>query len=225
MHHKEGNGPEDLSTTEPFKRDSFLHWLAYFARFIFLTPFELPLYFFKRNRNDYGLKVIFAYVSFFSILGLSYSYNPQGTITVFFVPTAICWFGLMAGNWTQHAFVDQGDPSCDYKNSITVIDSLYNERCFNDGYHIGHHLRPGMHWTEMPEEFEINRALYKEKKALIFRKLDYQAIWFLLMFKQHSLLFKYYCGEMTKADFLETMKGRLKPLPTHFSNKKTAIVP
>ncbi|MCR9204341.1 MAG: fatty acid desaturase [Halobacteriovoraceae bacterium] len=213
MHHKEGNGPEDLSSTEKYQRDSFLGWLHYFLRFCLLLPIELPLYFFKQKRKDYAFKIIFAYTFFYSFLALAYNFNPAGTLTVFFVPTLICWFGLMAGNWTQHAFVASEDPSCDYQNSITVVDSIYNKRCFNDGYHIGHHLFPGMHWTEMPAEFEKNKDKYEPKRPLVFRTLDYQLIWFLLMFKQHKKLANYYVGNESKESVVELIKQRLKPCP------------
>jgi fatty acid desaturase len=213
MHHKEGNGKDDLSTTETFKRDSFLGWLKYFGAFIFTLPFELPAYFIKRGRKDYALNVILGYILFYSVLITAIAFNELGAIFVFIVPTLICWFGLMGGNWAQHAFVDQEDPECPYKNSITVVDSLYNKRCFNDGYHIGHHLFPGMHWTEMPAEFEKNRDKYYDKGAMVFRKLDYQMIWLLLMLKQYRKLAEYYVpreGEKVDTNtIVEIIKKRL----------------
>jgi len=31
---------------------------------------------------------------------------------------------------------------------------LYNLLCFNDGYHVEHHARPGLHWTRLPDRVE-----------------------------------------------------------------------
>jgi fatty acid desaturase len=216
MHHKEGNATTDLSSTENFKRDSFIYWLGYFIRFSFLVPFELPYYFFKRNQNKFALKVIAGYIIFIGLIYSSYQYNPSGTIMIFLIPQAICWFGLMGGNWAQHAFIDPSDPKNPFKNSITIIDSLYNKRCFNDGYHIGHHLYPGMHWSEMPAEFERNKDKYSENNALVFKKLDYQMIWFLLMIKQYKFLARFYVplnGTNKSLDLIaQDLKSRLSPL-------------
>ncbi len=38
------------------------------------------------------------------------------------LPFALLRLGLMAGNWGQHAFVDDEDPDSDYRSSITTID-------------------------------------------------------------------------------------------------------
>jgi fatty acid desaturase len=210
MHHYEGNNKNDLSSTEMFKRNSFLAWLLYFARFVLLNAIELPYYFIKQKRYDFALKSFLGWISYYAYIYATYSYNPKGAIIVVLIPTAICWFGLMGGNWAQHAFIDAKDPENPYKNSITVIDSVYNKRCFNDGYHIGHHKFPGMHWTEMPQEFEKNIDEYYENGAMIFRALDYQAIWFLLMLKQYKFLAKYYVPKAGTEISLEEITGLIK---------------
>ena len=95
---------------------------------------------------------------------------------------------MMAGNWGQHAFIDANDPANNYRNSITLINTIYNRRCFNDGYHIGHHLRPHMHWTEMPNDFLRNKDKYAENKAIVFEGMDFQMVWFWLMLKRYDVL-------------------------------------
>ena len=95
---------------------------------------------------------------------------------------------MMAGNWAQHAFIDSNNPENIYRNSITCINTIYNKKCFNDGYHIGHHLRPYMHWTQMPEDFQKNLHLYQLNKAIVFFGIDYFQIWFLLITKNYKKL-------------------------------------
>ena len=110
------------------------------------------------------------------------------TVVVFVFPVIAVRFLMMAGNWGQHAFIDQADPANCYTNSITCINATYNERCFNDGYHIGHHVKQNRHWTEMPEDFQRNIKRYAAEKAIVFQKIDFFVVWLLLMFKKYDTL-------------------------------------
>lgn len=60
---QEDNGELDLSSTELFQRDNFLHFLMYWARFFFLAAVELPLYCTKRGRWALAGKVLAGEVS------------------------------------------------------------------------------------------------------------------------------------------------------------------
>jgi hypothetical protein len=112
-------------------------------------------------------------------------------LVVFVVPVLITRFLLMAGNWAQHAFVDPDDPTNDYKTVTTFINSPYNHRCFNDGYHLGHHLKGTRHWLEMPTDFLAKKDEMIAQRSLVFRKLDYFMIFILLMTKRYRVLATY----------------------------------
>src|SRR4029077_17212020 len=105
----------------------------------------------------------------------------RASLVVFVVPFVTARFAMMAGNWGQHAFVDEASPENNYRNSITCINSTYNRRCFNDGYHIGHHLKATRHWTELPDEFRANVPTYAREGAIVFSGLDFFAVWLCLM--------------------------------------------
>jgi fatty acid desaturase len=107
---------------------------------------------------------------------------------VFILPLFIYRIIAMMGNWTQHAFVDVNDPGNAYKNSITCINVKYNKKCWNDGYHISHHVRPAMHWTEHPGFFQKTIDKYAQNQAIIFDGLDFLQIFFLLMRKRYDKL-------------------------------------
>lgn len=192
MHHNEGNMPEDKSSTMPFQRDSFLGFLHYYLRFLFIGILELAQYFFGKKRKSLGIKAARAEFTYLSILVLLCIFvNLGATMTIFIIPLLIIRLAMMSGNWGQHAFVDQNDPDNDYTSSITCINSGYNQKCFNDGYHIGHHLVPNMHWTDMPVEFQDNLQKYSDNKSLIFVGLDFQLVWVLLMVKRYDVLAKH----------------------------------
>jgi len=117
--------------------------------------------------------------------------NFEATVVVFLVPVLAIRALMMAGNWAQHAFIDPGDPANDYRNSITCITCIncrYNRRCFNDGYHIVHHLRPTQHWTELPADFETRREVYGKNDAVVLDEIDFFTVWLALMLRRWNTL-------------------------------------
>ncbi|HEY6064186.1 MAG TPA: fatty acid desaturase, partial [Chitinophagaceae bacterium] len=60
--------------------------------------------------------------------------------------------------------------------------------CWNDGYHTVHHLRPAMHYTEIPGEFLKLKHEFADKKSLIFDGIHYLHIFVWLMTKRYDKL-------------------------------------
>lgn len=185
MHHVEGNLPADLSSTMRFRRDSFIDFLRYFGRFFFAIAIELPRYFFKRGKVGLGRRALFGELGFDAFIIVGLIFNLQATLVVFVIPLFVIRFLMMAGNWGQHAFVDPADPASPYRNTITCINSPYNARCFNDGYHISHHLKPTRHWSEHPQELIENEAEYAKNEAFVLTGTDFFIVWLMLMLKRH----------------------------------------
>ena len=192
MHHAENNLPPDHSSTMKFQRDSFIDFLKYYGEFILLGIYQLYQYLTFKKRFKIRDKFATGEASFWILcIALSF-FNWQATLAVFVIPVFLYRFLMMAGNWGQHAFIDPADPGNNYRNSITCINSDYNKKCFNDGYHIGHHVRPAMHWTEMPVEFQNNIQTYIAERAIVFRKLDFFSVWLFLMLKRYNWLTNFY---------------------------------
>lgn len=191
MHHREENGPEDCSTTLPYQRDSFVDFLKYVGRFLFLGLPDLFSYFKRKNRPNQLREVFVGEFGWYVLLIALSFVHLEATLAVFILPTLATRFFLMAGNWAQHAFIDPMDWENPYRSITTFVNSGYNARCFNDGYHLNHHLRSSSHWTEMPERFESIKDEVIDNQAIVFRKIDYFIIWLLLMLKQHRVLARF----------------------------------
>jgi len=217
MHHPENNLWDDDSTTLPFQRDSAVDFGRYFGRFLVIGMLDLTRYLWRTRRHKLARRALVGEGLYWAVVvGLCFV-NAPATLTLFVAPVVMGRFGMMAGNWAQHAFVDASSPDNAYRNSITCINVLYNERCFNDGYHIGHHLSARMHWTEMPHEFESNRARYGDERAIVFSGIDYFVIWAFLMAKSYRRLAKHVVplGPATESEekVIALMKERLRPVP------------
>ncbi len=190
MHHAENNMEDDLSSTMKYRRDSLRGFLHYLFTFYFFGIFQLSYYFKKKDQVKFLWRVLRG-ETFFIILTIALAfYNFTAALFILILPFIFIRFAMMAGNWAQHAFIDRDEPDNLYKSSITCINTGYNKRCFNDGYHIGHHLKPSMHWTDMPGNFLQNLDKYENNDVVIFEGVDYFQIWFLLMIKNYKFLAK-----------------------------------
>jgi fatty acid desaturase len=210
MHHPENNLKDDLSTTMPYQRDSFGDFLRYFGRFFAAVVPELGLYLWRRRRIRLFRMMLIGEISFLLFVVVMLFVNWQATLVVFVAPMVIARFAMMAGNWAQHAFIDRDDPANCYRNSITCINSTYNRRCFNDGYHIGHHLKANRHWTELPTDFEASRERYAKERAIVFEGVDFFVVWLMLMGKQYDALAKRFVPLVDNAPSREEIVAMLK---------------
>jgi fatty acid desaturase len=115
-------------------------------------------------------------------------FNWEAAIVVFVLPYFMAAFGLAFTNWMEHAFIDRASSQNIYRNSTTCLNTIYNRIGFNDGYHTGHHLKPGLHWTQLPQAFLNDRAAYARERAIVFNGIYWYELWFLLMTKQYRAL-------------------------------------
>jgi fatty acid desaturase len=216
MHHKEGNLEHDLSSTMRYQRDRFSHWLHYFLSFITLTYTNLYRYHMTRGSRKLAKRFLIGEGSFWLLSLVLLFVNWKATLIVFIGPTLLVRMLMMVGNWGQHAFVCQEQPSNDFRSSITCINSRYNRRCFNDGYHINHHVVATAHWSEHPVEYEANQKLYGEQDAIVFDGLDFFSVWLLLMTKRWRALARAFvrlpgAPERDDEAVIQFLKSRLVP--------------
>jgi fatty acid desaturase len=218
MHHAEENLAGDLSTTIHFQRDSFAHWLRYWGRFLTIGLGELVMYMARKKRRRLLNRIVIGEATYWGTFALLLWLKPIPTLVVFAFPLLVIRTLMMAGNWGQHAFVSADRPNSPYTASITCINSRYNRRCFNDGYHIGHHLQARAHWTEYPVEFESNIARYVENGAIVFENVDFFMVWLLLMTGSYRRLARAYVqlpgsAALSEEQIIALLKERVRPLP------------
>ncbi|HVI43292.1 MAG TPA: fatty acid desaturase [Chitinophaga sp.] len=220
MHHAENNMPEDESSTMKYQRDSLPGFLQYLGSFFFAGVYRLATYFVRKKRKKLLYRSVRGELVF--ILGcvaLSFI-NFPATFVVFILPFIISRIIMMVGNWAQHAFVCPSDPDNNYKNSITCINTKYNHKCWNDGYHISHHVKPNMHWTDHPVYFRKTLDEYISNNAIVFDGIHFLHVWAYLMGKRYDLLAKHFVniGDTFQSDaeiisFLKQRTRRFAVLP------------
>ncbi|MFN6945659.1 MAG: fatty acid desaturase family protein [Cytophagaceae bacterium] len=216
MHHVENNLEDDLSSTMHYQRDSFKDFMKYFLSFVSTGLLDTAKYFNIRQNNRFRNKLLFGEILYIVVCVVLFYFNPAATFMVFVLPYLISRFIMMLGNWTQHSFVDYTDPGNCYKNSINCINTSYNNKCWNDGYHINHHIRPSLHWTEYPIHFLENLDEFSKNKALIFDGIHYLHVWFYLMNKNYKKLAQHLVNIhgtfSSEEEAIELMQSRTKKM-------------
>ena len=217
MHHAENNLEPDESSTMPYQRDSVRGFSIYFLTFFFTGIYTLAAYFFMRKRKRLMYRTVQGELLFiFMCIGLCLV-NWQATLMVFILPLVAFRLVAMAGNWTQHAFVSADEPGNPFQNSITCINVKFNHKCWNDGYHISHHIDPTMHWTEHPLYFRKHLAEFGRQKPVVFVGLNYLDIFLLLMKDRYQELADHFVdvGGHYKNDeeVIAFLRSRTAPIP------------
>jgi fatty acid desaturase len=94
-----------------------------------------------------------------SVFSLAY-YNWLNTLFVFAIPM---FFGYLVTVWhtySHHAGLDTKDH---YEASHNILHRWYNIMTGNLGYHTAHHIKPGLHWSQLPKyHSSISERIPKE---------------------------------------------------------------
>lgn len=219
MHHPEENGYEDTSTTRPFRRDSIKDFYQYYLRFM-LGSVSLVNYL---RASDHGQKKLEAYK--FIVSGVLYSLciilllliHPIAAVALFIIPTIVTRSFMIVGNWGEHAFIDPNDLDNTYTNTVNLVGD-YNESSFNVGFHIGHHLKPKLHYSLLEQDFYDNIATYAKEDAIVFSDIHYPHLWFYLMTKNYKKLAKKYVQlphrqQRSEEEIITLLKSRVVAIP------------
>jgi len=188
MHHVENNQENDASSTMKYQRDSLFNFIKYVARFLLLGIVDTFMYFFNRKRKKFYMRLSYGEGAFILFCVGMFFVNAKATLFLFVVPLIFSRMVMMVGNWAQHSFIDKNNPEDNFTSAITCINTGYNKMCWNDGYHTVHHLRPSMHYTDIPVEFMKLKNEFVQKKALIFDGIHYLHIFIYLMTKRYDKL-------------------------------------
>jgi fatty acid desaturase len=74
--------------------------------------------------------------------------DPVKALIVFIGPMLFAVFNVARLGYKQHAGLSLDDH---FGASRNVESRWYNLLTFNSGYHTAHHVRPGLHWSRLPE--------------------------------------------------------------------------
>ena len=217
MHHVENNMEDDESSTMPYQRDSGKGFTRYFFTFLFTGIYTLVLYHFHKRSKKLAWRTVRGELLFIAFCTALCFVNWQATLVVFILPFLAFRLVAMAGNWVQHTFICPEQPENDYRNSITCINVKFNHKCWNDGYHISHHINPTLHWSEHPKYFREHLAKFAENRSVVFAGLNFLDIFILLMKDDYEKMAAHFVnvGDVfaTDEEVIAHLRSRVVPIP------------
>src|SRR6516225_2510368 len=171
LHHKENAGFDDTRNTMGYNRTSRLDFLWYMADNIWTVLGIAPYAYFRAKGDEKNRKrMLQGMACYYIYFAAVFLYDWRIGILYVLVPILCMNFINAITAWVQHAFCDPERPEDYFANTVTVVDEV---NFMNEGFHLCHHHRSSLHWTEMPVHFERIRDRMKAAGSLVFEDLDF----------------------------------------------------
>jgi len=151
VHHKLNNGPGDSSRSPKwFEGNHLAALLVYPILTNFAQTRDIRAFFrdlWKRDRGAFW-SAASEYMVFFGIMAALLVIDWRKTLLFIVIPQQGAIFFIQCVNYLQHV---EADAASEWNHSRNFVSPILNALLFNNGYHTVHHLKPGVHWSQLPQ--------------------------------------------------------------------------
>lgn len=160
----------DWSSTFGFKDTKYPHkpvsrWY-YSVTFPLLALMHTLIEFLRNPGTPIFWSFLRSNVVFFAANAVMIYFNPLSWLLFFGLPILLVWGSLGNNNYTHHAGCDMETP---HSSANVNLRFLYRHFGFNIGYHVAHHLKPTLHWSQLPKFHATHENQIPEKNVILPR--------------------------------------------------------
>jgi fatty acid desaturase len=124
----------------------------------------------RNNRKRFWYSVS-QYVVLAVWIGVALAIDWRKALLYVVIPQQVGLNMVLVFNYVQHVHADRDS---EYDHSRNIVGWTLNALLFNNGYHTIHHLKPNLHWSELPAE-------HAKIAHLIDPKLNEPSFWGMIL--------------------------------------------
>ncbi len=154
MHHRFDNGAGDITSTEGFR--SGFKAIHYWLRYWLICQLETIRGLFASSAKPRWRKLRRQYIvdtlGCIAIVTMITAYvDPIRTLVFWHLSLVLVFINIGFFAWLTHAPAFSGQ----INGSINTANKWSNFLMHNQGFHVIHHLHPGIHWTQIPAHLDV----------------------------------------------------------------------
>jgi fatty acid desaturase len=164
VHHKLNNKEGDSSRSPKFFKGNHLFSLLVYPTLTSVVQshdiraFLVDLW--RRNRKAFW-SAASEYAVFIGAMVALFVIDWRRALLFVLIPQQVALFAIQVVNFLQHV---ESDAYSEWNHSRNFVSPVLNALLFNNGLHTVHHMKPGVHWSRLPElhaqhEAQIDPAL------------------------------------------------------------------